>query len=125
MSDREDLDKIGALSASCRKQAQLYGNLRQIAQSILGKLAISRGDVGGVMNLFADKQKILDTVMEEKASISMLVEWWQSEKRRLAEEDSASELNEAVEKLEKTISSFLESEDQLERYISHLTGRSQ
>ncbi len=125
MREISELDKMGALAASCRRQTLLYANLRQLAQTILGKLALSRGDVGGVMSLFTDKQKILDDVMSEKNSVAELVQWWQGEKLLLSHKQTAADLNAAVAQLEKAITTFLDSEDQLERYLSHLTGKGQ
>lgn len=122
MSSADERNRIELLAASCDRQADLYVKLRQLVQSILGKLTMSRGDVSSVMKLFTEKQALLDAVMQEKDSNSELVLWWQQHKATLRATPESDRMSAAIDRIEGAIKSFLSAEEQLERYLKHLTG---
>ena len=122
MTAIDDRHATERLAASCMHQADHYRHLRQLGQSILGKLTLSRGDVGSVMKLFTEKQALLDQLLAEKNQSAELTLWWQSNKQRLAGTPLADIMADAITVLEKSIKDFLGAEEQLERYLSHLKG---
>ena len=113
---------VDELSASFRRQAEAYRRLRSIVQKILGKLALSRGDVAGAMKLFAEKQAVLDEISVEKKAHLLSCEVWQNSKEQIASMVSVERLNDALDDVEKSIKDFLASEDQLGTYLSRFTG---
>ena len=123
MNISDDLLRIEQLASSCDRQADLYGKLRQLVQTILGKLTLSRGDVSGVMKLFTEKQGLLDAVMLEKDAGANLVTWWQENKSRLGTLPESHRMTTAIDRIEGAIKAFLAAEEQLERYLKHLTGK--
>ncbi len=115
--DEDVLQLIDRLKKTCSDQVKYYEKLIDIVQRISGQLAVSRGDLSGVMPLFEEKKKILNSVIELKNSSSEDIKKWCSIKDEIDSEGDAEELNRILKTLQERMQVFLESEDQIEQYI--------
>ncbi len=110
---------INKLTESYTRQHERYMELHVIVQKILGQIAISRGDFSGVMGLFEKKQQLLDVIEKEREAIKPDIEYWQNEKKFITASEAVTRLNTILAETESSIKSFLEAEDQLQRYLEH------
>ena len=110
---------ITKLTESYTRQHERYMELHVIVQKILGQIAISRGDFSGVMGLFEKKQQLLDVIEKEREAIKPDIEYWQNEKKFITASEAVTRLNTILAETESSIKSFLEAEDQLQRYLEH------
>ena len=110
---------IEELTQSFTSQIEIYKQLQVIVQKILGQIALSRGDFSGVMGLFEEKQKLLEKIEKERENSYKSVEMWQKEKDTIPHSDERDHLDRTLAETEKVIKDFLETEDQLKKYLEH------
>ena len=110
---------IEELTQSFTSQIEIYKQLQVIVQKILGQIALSRGDFSGVMGLFEEKQKLLEKIEKERENSYKSVETWQKEKDTIPHSDERDHLDRTLAETEKVIKDFLETEDQLKKYLEH------
>ena len=110
---------IEELTQSFTSQIEIYKQLQVIVQKTLGQIALSRGDFSGVMGLFEEKQKLLEKIEKERENSYKSVETWQKEKDTIPHSDERDHLDRTLAETEKVIKDFLETEDQLKKYLEH------
>ena len=113
---------IEKLTQSYTRQIEWYSQLTVLVQKILGQIAMSRGDLSGVMVLFKEKQTLLDTITRERDDTRDYVETWQREKNAIPVTEKTEQLDSVLQETERVIKRFLDSEDQLKKYLVTLTG---
>lgn len=106
------------LISSYTTQIKLYNALTLVTQQILGQLALSRGDITGVMNQFTKKQEILADISEERSKIDHEIEFWTKEKENIPYSPLVKELNEQLSTMELSIKNFLGLESRIQVYLS-------
>lgn len=110
---------IEELTQSFTSQIEMYKQLQVIVQKMLGKIALSRGVSSGVMELFEEKQKLLEKIEKERDSSKKRVEVWQKEKGNIPRSDLKDRFVSILTEAEKVIEDFLETENQLKKYLEH------
>lgn len=113
----DDTTLIKALIRSYGYQEKIYAELTLLVQKILGKVTISRGDLNSAMDLFNQKQELLDKIEKERELISNEVLIWQERKSDLSEHENFPELEQVLVKIESTLSGFMKIEDQLRLFM--------
>lgn len=115
---------IGELTGSYARQVEWYNQLKITVQKILGQIAVSRGTMTGVMGLFEEKKRLLENIERERAQSKGNTELWVQVKKELAGSESAGRLDSILADTEKAIREFLETEEQLKKYLEHyMTGK--
>ena len=110
---------IDTLIQSYTSQREWYKELHIIVQKILGQMVLSRGDLSGVMHLFKQKQRLLEAIQNERERVKNESAVWQKEKDQIPASESTHCLNTILTETEEAIKVFLETEDQLQKYIEH------
>ena len=113
----DDTTLIKSLIRSYEYQDRLYQELTLLVQKILGKVTLSRGDMVGVVNLFDEKNVLLDKIGKERDLIADEVSSWQQRKESLKNHENFNQLDQVLISIEKTISSFMNIEDQLRLFM--------
>jgi hypothetical protein len=111
---------IQELCDSFRIQLGFYSALNDTAQRILSKLILSRGDLSGLKNDFADKKRFLDQIEGERQKTAGQVKVWQDTKALHGETVEARELDGILRETEKTIRTFLDGEEQLKKHLERI-----
>jgi hypothetical protein len=124
MSDNDTM-LIRELSGSYRLQRDCYTALGVMVDRILGRLVLSRGDLSGVKDEFAEKRRLLERIERERARTTGHSTEWQERKAKCAGRREAQELDAILRETEAAIRKFLEGETQLERYLERMahTGK--
>jgi hypothetical protein len=112
-----DQELITALTLSCRRQLEMYRRLLDTAQGILGRLAVSRGDLSALTPAFRQKQEILDAIAADRLDSTPLVTLWQERKEAARAACAATDLDTALAETESVIKRFLDNEEQIKRYL--------
>lgn len=112
-----DTELIDALVASCRRQLDWYRALLETAQLILGKLALSRGDLTVVAPAFRQKQELLESVAADRRETAPLVTLWQERKEAVRKAGATTQLDEILAETEGVLKRFLDQEEQIKRYL--------
>lgn len=110
---------IEELTQSYSRQIEWYTKLETIVQKILGQVVLSRGDFSTVMGLFEEKKRLLETITQERESMKNNVEIWQKEKSQIPPSESTAKLNAVLSDAERAIKTFLDTENQLKKYLEH------
>lgn len=108
---------IDELIKSYSGQLARYNELKIIVQQILGQVAISRGDFTGVMGLFEKKQDLLKIIEQERELAKDNIALWQKEKNTIPSSGNTERLDAVLADIEKALKDFLETEDQLKKYL--------
>jgi len=114
---------IDELTKSYSRQIDGYTLLKTIGQKILGRIALSRGDLAGVLPLFEEKQKILEIITKERENIKEYSEKWQKEKKNIPQSESTQKLDTILEQAQQAILLFLQTEEQLAKFIAGLSKK--
>lgn len=109
------------LTASYRIQLDLYRTLRKINEKIIGKLAISRGDIGVVTSLFIDKQHLISQIEAERKKSAELSLRWQNSKELLGKTEAAQNLDNVLSLVQEEIRGVVAAEEQLTFYLPPVT----
>ncbi len=112
---------IEELIQSYTRQNEWYSQLTILDQKILGQIAMSRGDLSGVMVLFKEKQELLDVITQERDNTKNQIEVWQKDKGVIPTSESTVKLDAVLQETETAIKKFLDIEDQLKKYLETLT----
>ena len=112
-----DQQLIAALTASCQRQLEWYRALLETAQTIVGRLAMSRGDLSSVTREFSRKKELLDSIAADRAATTPLVVLWQERKEAIRAAGTTAALDTALHETEQVIKRFLDHEEQIKRYI--------
>jgi hypothetical protein len=115
----DDSVLIAELTASYAQQLDWYRKLNADAQKILGKLVMARGDVSPVMGAFAEKQKLLERIGNERGRIGDRVKLWQERKAAITPGRETETLNDILSDTETVIREFLENEERIQKYLRH------
>lgn len=113
----DDNTLISTLIEAYSYQYELYKEAKLLAQKILGKMTMSRGDVAGVMDLFVQKQKLLENIENKRDLLKSHVETWQERKDEFNEHPKRKVLTEVFDKVQKEIIEFVNLEDQLRMFM--------
>ena len=115
--------KLGAeLTRSYLLQLNNYKKLNALGQKILGQIVLSRGDFASTMHLFEDKKKIIDEITSERGRIASQSSTWQKNKPKIVDSVDVTKLDNILLETENAIKQFLDSEEQLKKYVSRLTS---
>jgi hypothetical protein len=114
---------IATLAASYRRQLEMYRTLTTLVQKTLSQVVLSRGDVSGVMDSFTRKQELIDAIVKERENIGDCVVLWQERKAGLKQSPQSQELDELLKATQLVIKEFLEYEEQLKKYLEHVTKK--
>jgi multidrug resistance efflux pump len=114
---------IATLAASYRRQLEMYRTLTALVQKTLSQVVLSRGDVSGVMDSFSRKQELIDAIVNERENIGDCVVLWQERKAGLKQSPQSQELDELLKATQLVIKEFLEYEEQLKKYLEHVTKK--
>jgi hypothetical protein len=114
-----DTELADALLASCRRQLAWYGELANVAQSILGKLVLIRGGMSDIREQFKRKQELLEKISAERTATRHLVSAWQERKAAIVRSPAVDELGNVLGQMETAIAGFLSCEEQIKRYLEH------
>jgi len=109
---------IEELTQSYSRQIEWYVQLKILVQKILGQITLSRGDLAGVMALFSEKQDLLDKITRERDATKSSIETWQRDKDTIPSSASTVTLDAILQETELAIKAFLDSEDQLKKYLA-------
>jgi hypothetical protein len=120
MTDAEMLD---ALIISYKKQLLSYKDMAAIVQKTLSQVVLSRGDIASVMANMTEKQKHLDRIVKERDSINTFVKDWQKRKQAIGINQKTIELDDLLSQIQTAIRTFLESEEQLKKYLEHVVRK--
>ncbi len=120
MHESTTSDLLKELTRSYSLQVELYKKLNAIVHRIYGQLVVSRGNVSGVMPLFEEKQKILNAISAERERTQQSAQSWQQKKAGVSRSDETARLDSILSEAEGAIRTFLDTEQQLERYLKHL-----
>lgn len=116
----EDFLLVGKkLITSYTRQIEYFEDLNVLGQKILGKLTLSRGDFTGVMVMFEEKNEISKFIEKERESIRESVVLWQDNKDSLSKYPILEDVDLILDKMEIAIKTFLDTEDQLKKYLEH------
>ncbi len=110
---------IDDLIQSYSGQLGRYNELKILGQQILGQMALSRGDFSGVMRFFEKKQKLLKLIEEEREGAKDNIARWQKEKNSIPPSEKTARLDAVLADTEKAIKEFLETEDELKKFLEH------
>ncbi len=110
---------IDNLIQSYSDQLGRYNELTILVQQILGQMALSRGDFSGVMGLFEKKKKLLQVIEEERERAKENIALWQKDKTTIPPSENTARLDAVLADTERAIEGFLETEDQLKKYLEH------
>lgn len=111
------------LIQSFSQQCALYTALIDISQKILGTLTLNRGDFSRVINLFEEKQKILDNITYEREKSGANIAFWEKNKTTLSQTALTSRFNAILGKTEDAIREYLDIETQVQTYISFISKK--
>lgn len=114
---------IATLAASYRRQLEMYRTLTALVQKTLSQVVLSRGDVSGVMDSFTRKQELIDAIVKERENVGDCVVLWQERKAGLKQSTQSQELDELLKATQLVIKEFLEYEEQLKKYLEHVTKK--
>lgn len=120
MTDDVLVQKVADFS---RGQLQRYGELRDITRKMLSQVVLSRGDISGVVDVFKRKQQLLGEISAERRNAREAIELWQQRKAAVRQTQDTAELDNTLQQMESTIKEFLDSEEQLKRYLEHAAGK--
>lgn len=113
----DDNTLINGLIESYSYQFELYKEAKMLAQKILGQLTLSRGDITGVMELFVEKQALLEKIEKQRDSLTLYIDQWQTRKQNFNDHPLKSHLTEVFDKVQKEIIDFVNLEDQLRLFM--------
>jgi hypothetical protein len=116
----DDKTLIAGLARSYTHQLELYKTLTALVQKTLSQVVLSRGDLSGLISVFAKKQELIDTIVKARQDIDAGVRLWQERKAGLRQSAQSRELDELLKKTQYAISEFLEYEEQLKKYLEHV-----
>jgi hypothetical protein len=119
----DDTSLISALVESYKRQLSLYRELAVLVQKTLSQVILTRGEVGGCKENFAQKQRILECIIKERSEAEPLVAQWQARKAAVRNDDGAMRLDSLLSKTQSAIREFLESEEQLKKYLEHVVKK--
>ena len=125
MTDNNTSHLISELTRSYSLQLELYKKLHDNASKIYSQLVLSRGDLTRVMGQFSEKQRLLNALTAERERMQQQAQQWQQAKATVKPSDETEKLNAVLEKIEQAIKAYLDTEQQLERYLKHLAGTEQ
>lgn len=114
---------VADLTESYTMQLAYYRELGCLGQRILGQVVLSRGDLTSVMPLFEEKERCMDTIVRERERVKQQTDSWQACKGEVTDVPGADRLDAILADTEAAIREFLRSEDQLKRYLDHMTAR--
>jgi hypothetical protein len=112
-----DQELVAALTESCTRQLAQYRRLLETAQAILGRLAVTRGDLSAVAAQFKEKQDLLAGLEARRNDSVALVALWQSRKDAARSACNTAALDAALAETETVIKRFLDNEEQIKRYL--------
>ncbi len=112
------------LIVSFTRQLALYKELRDTVRSVMSKLILSRGDTAGLMSGIEKKQKLMEAIGLERESSAEKVALWQERRDLYDTNKEIGYFNEILTQTQKVIKEFLESEDQLKRYLEKMYKKS-
>jgi hypothetical protein len=115
-----DASLVSILTESFARQGEWYRQLRANVQKTLSKMVLSRGDPSSVMANFAEKQKLLESIAHERERIKDQISLWQERKTRIAVSAGTEDLNRILLETEGIIREFLDSEEQIRKYLQHM-----
>lgn len=119
----DDTTLISELVASYKRQLSLYEELASVVQKTLSQVILTRGDVSGLMGNFAQKQKLLDGILKERANAQPLVTQWQERKAAIPPDGRTARLDALLQKTQSVIRGFLDAEEQLKKYLEHVVKK--
>jgi hypothetical protein len=79
--------------------------------------------VSGVMDSFTRKQELIDAIVKERENVGDCVVLWQERKAGLKKSTQSQELDELLKATQLVIKEFLEYEEQLKKYLEHVTKK--
>lgn len=123
MAAADTTSLIATLAASYRRQLEMYRTLTALVQKTLSQVVLSRGDVSGVMDSFTRKQELIDAIVKERENVGDCVVLWQERKAGLKQSTQSQELDELLKATQLVIKEFLEYEEQLKKYLEHVTKK--
>lgn len=115
----DDTRLVLELTASFKRQLLWYKELHEIGGQLLSKIVLSRGCVAGLNDCFLLKKQVLDKIQSERENTKDLVALWQQRKKLIPHSELTSDLDDVLGRMESAIKEFLESEDQIRRYLEH------
>lgn len=121
----DDRALIQTLCSSFEKQQAWYSELTKLVQASLSKMVLSRGDMAGVMDTMARKQRIIEEIGNERERMKDLVGAWNQRKTELESVPEGKELDRILAQTQKTIQAYLAGENQLKKYLEHLMEKGQ
>jgi hypothetical protein len=119
----DDTTLISELSVSFTRQLQLYGELKKLVDSTFGKLVLSRGDVSRIVPAMERKNALVSTIVTERQRVQPRIVEWQERKASTTDSPGRRALDEVLERTERAIKEFLQSEDQMKRYLEHIVSK--
>lgn len=111
---------VDQLTRSYTRQLARYKELQLIVQKIVGRIALTRGDISQVMELFTQKQKLLASIEQDRESIKTHGEIWQHQKESIRRTTDTGQLEAILAEVESAIKAFLETEDQVKTCLEHV-----
>ena len=119
----DDDTLVGEVAAFSGDQLRSYGELRDMTRRILSRVVLSHGDISGVLDVFKRKQALLHEISARRAKAKETIELWQRRKATVRETRDTRELETTLQAMESTIKEFLDSEEQLQRYLEHAANK--
>jgi hypothetical protein len=119
----DDAKLISELVASYERQFALYEQLAEVVQKTLSQVILTRGDVSGLMGNFAQKEKLLNGILQERTNAQPFVTLWQERKATVPKDGRTARLDALLEKTQSIIRKFLDSEEQLKKYLEHVVKK--
>lgn len=114
---------VDTLTDSFTRQNALYEKLERLVQRMLNQVVLSRGDLTGVMPLFAEKQRLMEAITHERERTGAQSGRWQREKGGCPSSVDTGALDGVLAETEKVIGRYLQGEEQLRTYLAHLMPR--
>jgi hypothetical protein len=119
----DDTTLISELVASYRRQLSLYQGLTALVQKTLSQVIMSRGDVSGLMGSFGQKKDMLESILAERSGAEPLVKAWHERKDKVTKDSRTAQLDSLLSKTQAVIQEFLDSEEQLKKYLEHVVRK--
>jgi hypothetical protein len=119
----DDKTLIAALTATYKKQLDLYRALSALVQKTLSQVILTRGDIAGIMDNFTQKQQLLDAIVKERTGAEENVALWQARKAGVQKSDQTRQLDAVLQDTQVVIKEFLDGEEQLKKYLEHVVKK--